>query len=217
MKIQKVFKNGVFLKEIYPYATWFQVQKFRLAQWIGKIIRSIVYWLKLGLTATVAMAVGAFMFGNYTGATTSVIMAENNENVPLKIQELKDQLANIVHQGESDGRNMHDGEIFSVFDPSDAMKGKCLKANTIRPIDCESYGPYQEKIGTIMYYAPKVYGKEVNQMEAMTIANDGEKAKDFFLKCSIKVQGCAWNWTAAKNNRDQVELLVNVIRSLEKV
>lgn len=132
------------------------------------------------------------------------------------LQTLEDKLAAVVHQGESNGREMKDGEIYSVFDPSQAMRARCMQANTVRPVDCESYGPYQEKLGTIQFYAKQVYGHEVTQLEAMQIANDNDKAKDFFLKCSIKVEGCVYNWTAAQKNRAVVDVLVPLIRSLSK-
>lgn len=195
----------------YARISIFQRAKF----WLVVKIKQAIKVLAIGGIAG-GMIYLAFMAG--FSAQPIHVKAEISEqdNLPIKIESLKNKLADIVHKGESDRRKMKDGEIFSVFDPSSDMKAQCMKAYSVRPLDCESYGPYQEKIGTIMHYAKQVYGKELNQMEAMVIANSEEKAKDFFIQCSIKVQGCAWNWTAAKNRQTEVQMLIDTIRDLEK-
>lgn len=142
------------------------------------------------------------------------------EVVPQTAAELREELASIIRSGrdgksgESGGAKLKEGEVFYTVDPNSKMEVNCLRKGR-RPIDCESWGLYQEKIGTIQHYAMRVYGHEVTQVEALTIALDEEKAKEFMLECAIKVDGCVWNWTAAENNRAYVEVIVPLIRKLE--
>lgn len=207
----KVFFNGkqVFFGNQYKKISIFQRAKF----WMIRVLRTTIKILTIGGLAGGALYI-AFLVG-YSSMPVH-LKAESKDELPAKVEELKNTLANLIHQGETDGHTMTEGEIFSVFDPSASMKAECLKANTVRKIDCESYGPYQEKIGTIMHYAVQVYGRKVSQIEAMQIANDPIRAKDFLIQCSLKVQGCVWNWTAARNEKAQVELLIGLIRTLEK-
>jgi hypothetical protein len=102
---------------------------------------------------------------------------------------------------------MKEDEIYSVFYPNKAMTAPCMTKGTVRPLDCGSYGPRQEKICS-MAHAQAVYGHTVTQAEAMEIANSNDGSRDFFLQCAEKVQGCAFEWTAAANHREIVQLLV---------
>lgn len=208
----------------------------RTSNWIKRKVSNIKFWIVEKVKAFIRLVIlvlkwtsiggvigGMFYLTFLAGRISSpeyvkaeVMQSVTRDNLPAKIEELKERLANIVKKGESEDKKMKQGEIWSVFDPSDAMRAKCLAVYTVRPIDCESYGLYQEKVGTIMYFAPKVYKKEVSQMEAMAIANDEARAKDFFLTCSIEIEGCVWNWTVAKKHQAEVQLLVDVIRTLEK-
>lgn len=192
--------------------------KGKFASFKSTVKKALLYMGAYGLFLLgVCLVLWGYVYFARASAPTNYEKVEVEKVVenPQKIAEVKDMLATIVHRGESTGKVLKDGEIYSVFDPSEAMKSKCLTPGT-RPIDCESYGPYQIKIGTLRYFAKQVYGHEVTELEAMRIANDNVKAKEFFLECSIKVTGCVWHWTAAKNNRSKVEVLVEVIRKLEK-
>ncbi len=147
-----------------------------------------------------------------TGLTaTSVAIPEAG----VKKQVYEGMLLEIIHNGETQNTIVKDGEIFSSFDPNSKMRSVCMRIGGKRPLDCESYGPLQEKLGTIQYYAPQVYGHTVTQQDAMLIANDTAKAEDFFLQCSLKVEGCVWNWTSANNNRAIVTSLIQKIRHEE--
>jgi len=83
------------------------------------------------------------------------------------------------------------------------MRAKCMTPGP-RRLDCESYGTRQEKVGTVMAHAQAVYGHTVTQADAMDIANSNDGSRTFFLECAEKVQGCAFEWTAAANQREMV-------------
>lgn len=132
------------------------------------------------------------------------------------LEQLKEELAHIVWKGETGNYKMGQGEIFPVFDPSRAMYDKCIRIGGKQHIDCLSYGPFQIKIGTIMYYWPQLHkGVKISESEARSVAEGMESSKQFFLDCSIQIEGCAWNWTAALNNKAEVALLIKLIRQAQ--
>lgn len=211
----KIYNQGVLLQERSEKGTFTFKSKVKRA-WVYLVFMTKINVLAL-LTTAFLIAIGATFFAKTPVEAQMVIREGKTINVSQsKIDALKDQLAAIVHQGETKGLKVKQGEIFSSFDPNSKMRAACMQIGGRRQLDCESYGPYQIKIGTVQHYAVQVYGHEVTQLDAMTITTDPEKSKDFFVQCSLKVTGCAWNWTAANNNRVAVETLINVIRTLEQ-
>ena len=73
----------------------------------------------------------------------------------------------------------------------------------------------QIKLGTLQWFYPKVYGKEVSQMEALAITQDLEQAKRFFVDCAVKVEGCVWYWSTAEKHKAYFEVVIPLIRVLE--
>lgn len=193
------------------------------AAWAAFIhfLKVLWFWTKVS-TAAVAVA-SLLIFVGFTiassrnaGAAGTIFVKGSASSNQIKAALYKGELLQIIRKHETTNRVIKEGEIFSSFDPNSKMRASCMVTGGKRPIDCESYGIYQEKIGTVMAYAPQLYGHEVTQIEAMTIANDEEKASDFLLQCAVKIQGCIWNWTSANNNHAVVEDLINKIRDLEK-
>lgn len=184
---------------------------------IRSFFRKLWFWAKV--STTVAAIGSVLIFAGFVAGASNkaeaIISTTVIDKTPDTIEALQDKLAAIVHKGESQGKVMKEGEIFQVFDPSQSMRARC-SVQGARPLDCDSYGPYQEKIGTIIAHSKEVYGHVVTQAEAMDIANDNEKAKDFFLKCAVGVKGCAFEWTAAAQHRETVQILIDTIRSLQK-
>lgn len=179
--------------------------------------RKVWFWIKVSASTA---AIGSILIfaGFVAGASNkadAIISTTTIDKTPDTIKVLEDKLAAIVHNGESQGKVMKEGEIFQVFDPSQSMRARC-SVQGARPLDCDSYGPYQEKIGTIIAHSAEVYGHTVTQAEAMDIANSNDKAKEFFLKCAVNVKGCAFEWTAAAQHRETVQILIDTIRSLQK-
>lgn len=177
----------------------------------------VVFWAKVSAygAAVASILVFAGFIAGASNKAEAIISTTVIDKTPDTIEALEEKLAAIVHNGESQGKVMKEGEIFQVFDPSQSMRARC-SVQGARPLDCDSYGPYQEKIGTIIAHSAEVYGHTVTQAEAMDIANSNDKAKDFFLKCAINVKGCAFEWTAAAQHRETVQILIDTIRSLQK-
>jgi hypothetical protein len=76
----------------------------------------------------------------------------------------------------------------------------------------------QEKLSKIQLYWPQIHnGETISEIDALTLTQDPDKAKRFFLDCSIEVSGCVWNWTTAKDdgeNEAYFNLILPIIRQL---
>ena len=136
--------------------------------------------------------------------------------VGLSVEQLEEKLDAIVWQGESKGHTMAEGEIFPTFDPSSKMYEQCIRIGGKQHKDCLSYGPRQEKIGTIQHYWPQLHdGEKISDKEARDIAEGNESSRRFFLDCAVKIKGCANNWTAFNNNKDIGQIYIDLIREAQ--
>lgn len=156
-------------------------------------------------------------YGGKTLVAFNVVSAEviQEEKKDLTLEEAKKELDAIVWGGESGKHEPKEGEILPVFDPSRAMYADCIRIGGWMHKDCLSYGPRQIKIGTIQHYWTQLYGVEISEKEARTVAEGQQSSHDFFMDCSIKIEGCVWNWTAAQKERGKVEILIKIIRKGE--
>lgn len=181
-------------------------------------------WRKVKIAFCVSMTVAFFvaMAVEYAFIEPNTVSATNEHSViemglmGKRVNEMKEELADFVCGKESAGIKVKSGDIFGTFDPSRAMAKRCSAVGGVQPIDCMSYGICQEKVGTIQHYAPQVYGHSVTQKEAFGIATDDKQARKFFVDCSIKVEGCVWNWSKAKEHPEYVRAKVEDIRKFEK-
>ena len=144
-------------------------------------------------------------------------IAEAAEIEVLTVAQLEARLDAIVWKGESGAHTMEDGEIFPVFDPSSSMYQQCIRIGSRQHKDCISYGPRQEKIGTIQHYYPILYGKTVSDREARDIAEGNESSKRFFLDCAVKIKGCANNWTTFAKHQVEGQLYIDLIREAKGI
>lgn len=199
MKIQKVFKDGVYLRDIYPHATKWQVLKFRAGQWTGKVVREIVRWLKLGLTASVAMIVGAFIFGNFTGATTLNVKADVQDNFGSKIEQMKTEVVEKIAHDENINK------VPIVIDDN--------KAGSLPKKDKVSIGCMQFKIGTIQHYFTVLKKGSISDTDAVVLALDCEKAKALGKEIIFGTTGGIWNWSVATR---EMGAKVDAIKELSK-
>lgn len=141
----------------------------------------------------------------------------------LTIEQLENKLDAIVWGVESTGKvgkglTMEEGEIFPTFDPSKAMYAQCIKIGGKQPKDCLSYGPRQEKIGTIEYYWPKLHdGATITDSDARDVAENNQNSKRFFLDCSVQIKGCADNWTSFSNHKTEGQIYLDLIREAKGI
>lgn len=133
------------------------------------------------------------------------------------VEQMKEDLIGIIWHEESGKFVPKEGEILPTFDPAESEYASCIKRGGRMPLYCISYGPMQIKISTLMGFSKQVYGREITQKEARDIAEDLERAQDFFLQCSIKVKGCVYHWTKAKEHKMEIETLIKYIRIEEGI
>lgn len=133
------------------------------------------------------------------------------------VEKMKQDLIHIIWQEESGKYVPQDGEILPTFDPNSREYDKCVKRGGRMPLYCLSWGPMQIKLSTLIGFSEEVYGRTVSQKEARDIAEDLERAQDFFLQCSLKVKGCVYHWTKAETHRAEIELLIKYIREAEGI
>ena len=145
-------------------------------------------------------------------AEASTLKVENRT-----VAQMKQDLIHIIWAEESGKYVPKDGEILPTFDPNEKEYPSCIKRGGRMPLYCISYGPMQIKLSTLIGFSEQVYGKKVTEKEAREIAEDLEKAQDFFLQCSIKIKGCVYHWTKAAEHKMEVETLIKYIRLEEGV
>ncbi len=199
MKKIKIFKDGVYLRDIYPHSTKFQVLKYRVAQWIGKVVRQFILWLKLGAVATIAMIIGAFIYGTYIGSIDHMVFAENNDTLSVKVDKMKTDVVDTISQLENKTN------IPIVIDDN--------KSGSLPRKDKVSIGCMQFKIGTIEHYYQVLKKGSISDTEAIMLALDCLRSKDLAQEIIFTTQGGIWNWsTATKEMGTKVE----IIKSLTK-
>jgi hypothetical protein len=175
--------------------------------------------------------IGLLVFGAFLGGTLSsesiateysvvekiVEETKTDERLREKIREMKDEVLDILHEGESNGKEMEDGELFYTNDPNSRMREECSRIGGRRNINCDSFGPLQMKIGTIQHFNMKMYGKEITQVDALLLALDLEGAKKWTEDCFMLIEGCIWEWTSAQAHKPFLVRHIPLIRELEEV
>lgn len=151
-------------------------------------------------------------------ASNVLPIAKADVDPSISVEELENRLDAIVWGGESEKKVMAEGEIFPTFDPSKAMYAQCIKIGGTQPKDCLSYGPRQEKIGTIEVYWPKLHsGETVSDKRAREIAEDNVLSRRFFLDCAEYAKGCADNWTTFTAHKPEGQIYLDLIRQAKGI
>jgi hypothetical protein len=136
----------------------------------------------------------------------------------IPVEQLETKLDTIVWDGESESHTMQDGEIFPTFDPTKAMYAQCILVGGKQPKDCLSYGPRQEKIGTIEYYWPFLHnGQTLTDKEARDIAEGNDTSKRFFLDCAENIKECADNWATFEQRKTEGQIYLDLIREAKQI
>lgn len=189
------------------------IAEFRALVWQRKLILMfMILCASVPLGGTLASK-----FEPRTLTYTAPVVEASEIRSDLTLEQAKAELDHIVWGGESGKYEPKEGEILPTFDPNKAMYASCIKIGGRMPKDCLSYGPRQEKIGTIQHYWPLLYGEEISEKDARDVAEGLESSYKFFMDCSIKIKGCVWNWTTATAHAKEVELLIRIIRKGERI
>lgn len=191
-KMIKVIYNGQPLKNIYPHATRFQVFKYKLA----KIVRK----------AVIASFILGAIYGAYNAgmASTDPVIVEATKEVDVsdtrfkvKIQNLKEGVANQLMKCESAGHSENDGIV--IFD------------SNAKP----SIGQFQFQKNTVIHFYKTLYGKTITQKEAVLIALDTEKAKALAIDVMFKTPNKAGKDWIVCNRKNNLDAQIDIIKKLE--
>jgi len=195
-KIQVNWMNKK-LCQIYPYATKWEVFKYRTLKIFAKIVELSVISVSVFLVVSVG-----FYFGmkNKVEAEVEVVKVFN-DTLSLRIEELKTELINELVVLESD--NVGDDEALIVYDDN--------KNGTLPRKDKVSIGCMQFKIGTIQKYVKELRNEELTNYEATMIALNCEQSKQLSKDIIFEVKGGLWNWSVAT---EKMGNKVEFIRSL---
>lgn len=207
MKIQKVLVDGIHMYDLYPHATSWQVFKYKF---FWKPINTAYLFLKkvceygwkmtkLATLVVVAMIVGAFVFGNFVGASTLIVNAGSSDLFPVKIEQLKDELVDSIANLE----NVTNIPI--VIDDN--------KTGTLPKKDKVSIGCMQFKIGTIEHYYNVLKKGSISDSDAVMLALDCTKAKALGKEIIFETDGGLWNWSVATK---EMGTRVTIIKELGK-
>lgn len=182
MKPLKVFWNGNRLKDVYPFATRFQVFKFRVKRFIRKTIIFIL------VTVTAILSAG-YLIEIKTPAevirTTEYITADND--LKAKIIELKSEVLDKLKKCESGELTEDSGLI--VFDSNKVA----------------SIGLYQFQVKTVIGYYKALYGKDITGKEAIEIALSEEKSRKLAEDIIFGEKDGINNWYNCKNKNNLSE------------
>lgn len=191
LKAIKLFQNGKYLRDVYPFATRFEVIKYR----VQKFTRKVFQWFTLsGIVAVIILV--SFIAGQYS-TPVSYVKAETVDSLPSKILKLKASVVADLKGCESAGYKEQDGLI--ILDTNNKM----------------SIGQLQFQIDTVQYYSKTLYKKPITRKEAVMIALNTVEAEKLATEVIFNTDKGLSNWINCANRLGLKEK-VNIIKQLEK-
>lgn len=165
---------GKRLKDVYPYATKWQVFKFKAVRFIKLTLAGIA-----SVAIFTAVLVTSFNLGGKFNPDTvyaEKLIDRSQDYYNERIESLKYDVVNRLSQCESGGAKDPDGLI--IFDSN-------KKA---------SIGRLQFQVSTVQHYYKALYQKTITQKEAIEIATNPEKAKSLAKDIMFKSKNQANDW-----------------------
>lgn len=183
---------GKRMKDVYPYATRFQVIKWKIRMFFRKLfIVSIAIVSLVG-----ALFIGKTFYPNTTYAVQEKLVMV--DSLDRKIDELKNNLIDDLVSCESAGHKEDDGII--IFDSNNKA----------------SIGQLQFQITTVQHYMKVIHGETITRKEAVLIALDEKKARalagEIIFGGDSKGLG---NWFNCTNKKD-LDTQLSIIKKLQK-
>ena len=198
LKKQNVFFMGKKMCEIYPYASKWQVLKFKVRKFFRKVIIA---------SFCIGVVYGAFKIGSVvsadtvTYATQEVVKSDNS--LKAKIETLKWQIIDTLQSCESG--ELGDDYGLVTFDPDKSGK----------TANIASYGLLQFKKPTVIQYVKQLRGKDISGKEAILLALNEKEATQLAYEIIFQVKGGVENWyTCAKKTNAHAN--IEIIRKLEE-
>lgn len=186
-KAIKVFYGDVRLKDIYPYATKWQVFKYRTM----RAIRRTFMVASIALAGVLVIQTARYIFPVKAYATNIFV-----DNLTPKIDELKEKAVSTIRDCERAGHSEDDGIL--IFDSNNKA----------------SIGTYQYQKATVIYYYHTLYNKTITPKDAVLIALDDDKAHDLTKDVLFKTKNGTSNWynCSVKHNIKQQVAVINELQ-----
>lgn len=186
MKKIPLFYNGKRLKDVYPYATKFEVFKFKVTRFFRKVV------IVTGAIAFLAgVAVGSFKIGQVTPGTKYVMADSSNAMFASKIDSLENGVVAQVSSCEDTGH----------------IEGLIIFDTNHKP----SIGIMQFQVTTVIRYEKQLYGNTIDAKQAELIALDDTQslalAKDVMFKTSNMASADWYNCSQRYGSDAQIKLI----------
>lgn len=187
MKKLKVLFYGKPMREIYPFATRWEVRKYKARRFLFRLFK----W-SLGAAVVTGAIYGAFITGQYATASNTVVL----DRLPGKIQEMKAEVLARLKDCESKGYKESDAPM--ILDTNKEM----------------SLGKLMFQVKTIQHYEQKLYGKNVTRLEAVGIAFDESAATSLANDIIFKSGTGNREWVNCFNQKN-LQAEVDMVKRLE--
>lgn len=188
MKPLKVYWNGKYLRDIYPFATRYEVFKYRVRKFLRRVVQ----------VSVIAAMLSGVMVGVYQAGKTNTIYAVNTDSFPAKVDNLKNDLVNRLADCERAGYEEEDAPI--VLDTNKKF----------------SIGVMQFQLDTIIHYSKVLRNENLTKKEATLLALDEQRAKDLAKHIIFQSKnGVEKDWVMC-NRKLGLQKEVDIIKKLEK-
>lgn len=203
----------------YPYATAWEVRKYKFFMWIRRTV----------IKGMVLAGVAGIIFTTYKIGQNNPDISLGKELVAVvappvhagitkeaqaykSIEQIKKEMVDAICNKERAGIIQKVGTLFMTFDPSKEDYQSCIRIGGNMSQKCMSYGECQIKVPMLQQYYPKLYGKSISEVDALALTQDPVKARQFTQDCTVKIEGCALRWTTVRNNLEYFNIVLPIIR-----
>lgn len=171
LKALQITYNGEPMRKVFPYATRWQVVKFKTIKFLIQLAKVVGLAVIIGLTIAAAFKIGQRFPAQYQIAGNTVV-----DNLPAKISQFKTDYLNALSGCEAPGYKAGDAPI--IFD------------SNAKP----SIGPYMFQIKTVVYYEKTLYNKIVTPAQAVEIALDPTQARQLAADINFTTANESTDW-----------------------
>lgn len=209
-KMIQVMFMGKPLFKFYPHATKFQVMKYHTA--MGIRLAAIFLFLS-------GSGVGIYNAGQAsTTPVASYAQAEDKSTAmyQAKIEDLKNKVMDKLMDCERFTYKDEDGLV--TYDPTDAQFTKSISTGTKQTVVDKgemSYGLFQFKKSTVVYFMEMKTGKKITKKEALLIALDTDKAKELAKYVAFETKNKIGKDWYNCNVKYGLDAQVDIIKSME--
>lgn len=193
-KSMKVFLDGARLKDVYPYATKWEVRKYKCMKFIRELFKKLFIALMIGL--------GSVILFLYFYPNRVIVTKVTTDTLTPKVEEIKKEAIDKLKDCESSGYSEDDGII--IFDPH----------ATNKKVEAPSLGQFQFKKATVIHYYKTLYNKVITGKEAVIIALDTDKAEKLATDIIFTTDKGYTNWINC-SNKIGLKITVDMVNKLK--